>query len=138
MSAAANKALVRQYYETVYNGRDLTAMDRFLAPTFTSAGPGGAMDLAAHAQALALSQAALPDLQLTIEEQVAEGDTVVTRWSAHGTQQGVLFGIPPTGKHVTATAIHIHHMAAGKIMEQWEQFDALGMLHQLGVLPPVG
>ena len=138
MSAAANKTLVRQYYELIYNGRDLAAMDRFLAPAFSSTGPGGAMDLTAHAHALSLSLTALPDLQLTIEEQIAEGETVVTRWSAHGTQQGMLFGIPPTGKKVTATAIHIHHLAAGKIIEQWEQFDTLGLLRQLGVLPPAG
>lgn len=138
MRVADNKAMVRQYYETIYNRRDLATIDRFLAPSFVSAGPGGTMDLAAHLHALTLSQAALPDLQLTIEEQVAQGETVVTRWSAHGTQHGVLFGIPPTGKSVTATAIHIHHLAAGKIIEQWEQFDTLGMLRQLGVLPPIG
>ncbi len=139
MAPDDNKALVRRYYETVYNERNLAAIHDFLAPDFTSAGPGGAtMDLSTHAQTLAMSQAALPDLRLTVEQQVAEGDAVVTRWSAHGTQRGPLFGIPPTGKDVTATAIHIHRFVGDRIVEQWEQFDALGMLRQLGAIPSTG
>ena len=129
------KALVRAYYATVYGQRDLDALDRFLAPGFVSAGPGGSMDLAAHRAALAASLAALPDFALEIEEQVAEGDAVVTRWRATGTHNGPLFGIPPTGRAVTASAIHIHHVADGRITDQWEQFDAIGVLRQLGVLP---
>lgn len=129
------RALVRRYYETVYNGHNVSAIPDFLAPAFISAGPGGAaMDLATHTRTLAQSLDALPDLQLTIEEQVAEGNTVVTRWSAQGTQHGPFFGIPPTGRKVTATAIHIHHITEGRIVDQWEQFDTLGVLRQLGVL----
>ena len=93
------------------------------------------MDIAGHRAALAASLAALPDFALEIEEQVAEGDAVVTRWRATGTHNGPLFGIPPTGRAVTASAIHIHHVADGRITDQWEQFDAIGVLRQLGVLP---
>ena len=110
------RALVSAYYATVYGQRDLEALERFLAPGFASAGPGGSMDLAGHRAALAASLAAIPDFALEIEEQVAEGNTVVTRWRATGT-------------------IHIHHVANGLILDQWEQFDALGVLRQLGVLP---
>jgi steroid delta-isomerase-like uncharacterized protein len=92
------------------------------------------MDLAGHRAALGASLAALPDLALAIEEQVAEGSTVVTRWSATGTHDGPLFGIPATGRTITASAIHVHHVADGQISDQWEQFDALGVLRQLGVL----
>jgi len=60
---------------------------------------------------------------------------VVTRWSARGTQLGPLFGIPPTGRTVTASAIHLHHLRDGRIVEQWEQFDTLGVLGQLGLVP---
>ena len=130
-----SKALVRAYYETVYGQRDLDALDRFLAPGFVSAGPGGKMDIAGHRAALAASLAALPDFALEIEELVAEGDAVVTRWRATGTHNGPLFGIPPTGRAITASAIHIHHVADGRITDQWEQFDAIGVLRQLGVLP---
>ncbi len=135
MESNDDRALVRQYFETVYNTRDLDAVDQFLGPGFVSAGPGASMDLATHRQALAMSLAAMPDLHLTIEEQVAEPGTVVTRWSARATHLGPLFGMPPTGRVVTASAIHIHHVDDGRIVDQWEQFDALGMLRQLGALP---
>ena len=129
------KALVRAYYEAAYNGRDPVALDSYLAPGFTSAGPGGLMDLAGHRAALGASLLALPDLVLAVEEQVAEGNAVVTRWRATGTHSGPLFGIPATGRAVVATAIHVHHVEGGRIIDQWEQFDALGVLRQLGVLP---
>lgn len=130
-----NRNLVRAYYEAVYNRRELSRLDAFLAPDFVSAGPGGQVDRAGQAAALAASQAAIPDFELVIEEQVAEGDAVVTRWSATGTQLGPFMGIPPTGRRVTATAVHIHHVRGGRIVDQWEQFDALGALRQLGLVP---
>ena len=135
MTHDENRVLVGDYYEAVYNRHELDRLGTYLAPDFVSAGPGGRMDREAHAAALAASLAALPDLRLTLEEQVAEGDAVVTRWSARGTQLGPLFGIPPTGRTVTASAIHIHHLREGRIVEQWEQFDTLGVLGQLGLVP---
>ena len=135
MAQDENRALVRDYYETVYNRRDLVHLDAFLAPDFVSAGPGGVMDRQAHAAALAGSLSALPDLRLTVEEQLAEHDAVMTRWSATGTHLGTLFGIPPTGKRVAASAIHVHHLREGRIVDQWEQFDTLGVLGQLGLVP---
>jgi steroid delta-isomerase-like uncharacterized protein len=135
MAQTENRDLVRDYYEAVYDRRELGRLDAFLAPDFVSAGPGGRMDREAHATALAASFAAMPDLSLAIEEQIAEGDAVMTRWSATGTHLGTLFGIPPTGRSVTATAIHIHHVHDGRIVDQWEQFDTLGVLGQLGLVP---
>ena len=135
MTHDENRDLVRDYYETVYNRRDLGQLDAFLAPDFVSAGPGGRMDREAHATALAASLAALPDLHLTVEEQLAEHDAVMTRWSATGTHRGALFGIPPTGRTVTASAIHVQHLRDGRIVDQWEQFDTLGVLGQLGLVP---
>ena len=130
-----NGGLVRDYYAAVYNRRELGRLDAFLAPDFGSAGPGGRMDRESHAMALAASLAALPDLRLTVDEQIAGREAVVTRWSATGTQLGPLFGIPPTGRRVTATAIHVHHVRDGRIVDQWEQFDTLGVLGQLGRVP---
>jgi steroid delta-isomerase-like uncharacterized protein len=138
MAQNQNRVLVRDYYRAVYDRRELGRLDAFLAPDFVSAGPGGRMDREAHATALAASLAAMPDLLLTVEEQIAEGDAVVTRWSATGTQLGALFGIPPTGRQVTATAVHIHHVRDGRIVDQWEQFDTLGVLGQLGLVPRPG
>ncbi len=66
---------------------------------------------------------------------IAEEDKAVTRWTATGTHQGTLMGIPPTGKQATATGIVIGRLANGKFVESWLNFDALGMLQQLGVIP---
>ena len=83
-------------------------------------------------------RSAFPDMQLTIEDQIAEGDKVVTRWTARGTHQGELMGIPPTGKQATVTGITVGRVANGKFVESWSNFDALGMMQQLGVVPVPG
>ena len=79
--------------------------------------------------------AANPDGYHVVEDMIAEGDKVVTRLSAYGTQTGELFGIPPTGKQVSMTAIAIHRIVNGKIVEHWGEADNLGMMQQLGVVP---
>ena len=78
---------------------------------------------------------AFPDLELTIHETVAEGELVAIRWTAQGTHRGDLFGIAPTGKQATVTGITIDRYAGGKIAESWTNWDTLGMLQQLGVIP---
>jgi predicted ester cyclase len=81
---------------------------------------------------------AFPDLHLHIEDEIAEGDLLTTRWAGHGTHQGELMGIPATGKEVTVGGINISRIADGKIMERWEEFDMMGMMVQLGVVPAPG
>lgn len=76
-----------------------------------------------------------PDGRITIDEQLAEGDLVATRWTGRGTQQGELMGIPPTGKQVTVSGITISRVEGGKVVEEWSNWDTLGMLQQLGVVP---
>jgi steroid delta-isomerase-like uncharacterized protein len=78
---------------------------------------------------------AFPDLQLTIDHQVAEGEYVVTRWTAHGTHEGDLDGIAPTGRSATTSGISITRIVDGKIVEDHTQWDALGLMQQLGVVP---
>jgi predicted ester cyclase len=73
--------------------------------------------------------------QVTIEDQIAEGDRVVTRWSGQSTHQGEFMGIPPTGKTVRVTSISIDRVAGGQIVESWWESDQLGMMQQLGVVP---
>jgi hypothetical protein len=79
-----------------------------------------------------------PDLDVTIEDQIAEGDKVVTRWSAKGTNSGPLQGMPPTGKAVRVTGANVARLAGGKIVESWFNFDMLTLLRQLGVVPTPG
>jgi len=79
--------------------------------------------------------AAFPDGKITIDDQLAEGDLVATRWTGRGTQQGELMGIPATGKEVTISGITISRVKNGKVVEEWSNWDTLGMLQQLGVVP---
>jgi steroid delta-isomerase-like uncharacterized protein len=78
---------------------------------------------------------AFPDLQLTVEDILAEGDRVVTRWTMRGSHHGEFFGIPATGRQVTVTGMDIWRIADGKAAEHWDSIDNLGMLQQLGVIP---
>lgn len=80
-------------------------------------------------------RAAFPNLHFTVEDQIADGDRVVTRWTASGTHEGEFQSIPPTGKTVRITGIDIDRFAGGKVVECWPEVNELGLLHQLGVIP---
>ena len=75
---------------------------------------------------------------LTVEDRIVEGERIAVRWTMHGTHQGDFQGIPPTGKAVTVTGIAIHRFAGAQIQESWDCYDALGLLQQLGAIPPAG
>lgn len=76
-------------------------------------------------------------LEYSIDDLIAEGDKVMARWSASGTQSGMLLDIPPTGRQARWTGMYIFRLDSGKIFERWENFDALGVLQQLGTMPPI-
>jgi len=82
--------------------------------------------------------AAFPDLDRKVDDLVAEGDRVVVRWSATGTQTGSFMGIPPSGKVATNSGITIFRIAGGRIVEEWTESDTLGLLQQVGALPGPG
>jgi steroid delta-isomerase-like uncharacterized protein len=79
---------------------------------------------------------AFPDLRLTVDQQISDGDFVVTRWASAGTNTGSLAGMPPTGKSTSITGITIDKVVDGKIVESWTQWDNLGLMQQLGVGAP--
>jgi steroid delta-isomerase-like uncharacterized protein len=81
---------------------------------------------------------AFPDLRLVVEDEVAEGEQVVVRYTVHATHQGTFMGMPATGKQVRATAINVLRIVGGKIVEERSQIDQLSMLQQLGIIPPMG
>ena len=85
-----------------------------------------------------LYRTAFPDLRLTVEDIIAEGETVVARWSCRGTHKGELNGIAPTGKHVNITGISIARFTNGKMSEGFVNWDALSLMQQLGVVPELG
>ena len=119
-----NKSLVRRYYEEVLNGRQIQVIDDLIAADFVNYLPdGNHIDLEVYRQALSQTLAVLPDLHVTIEDQIAEGDKVVTRFKGTATPQAAYAGIQPTGKPITVTAIHIHRVRDGRLCELWEAIN---------------
>lgn len=136
MSTEENKANIRQFYEEVWNQGNLAAVDELTAADFVDQGLLPPVHgLEALKQYVGMYRAAFPDAHFTIEDMIADGDKIVVRFTATGTQHGDFMGIPPTGKHVTVTGISITRLEKGKVVEGWSSFDALGMLQQLGVIP---
>ena len=86
-------------------------------------------------QFVSMIRSAVPDLRIAVEDEMAEGDKVVSRWRAQGTHQGELMGAAPTGNQVRITGITIHRIEEGKIVEEWENWDALGLMQQIGAVP---
>lgn len=133
-----NKAIVQRLLEEVFNQHNLAVIDELVSPDYQyhDLDPGHSLHGPAAYRRLAASiLAAFPDLHLTIEDLIAEGDRVVARWSARGTHRGPLLGIAPTGREVAYTGIGIRRIANGKITEHWENLDTLGLLQQLGAIP---
>jgi steroid delta-isomerase-like uncharacterized protein len=109
----------------------------YAAPTYVWHGPGvfPDLDLAGGKQLMTAFWTAFPDAHWTVEDLIAEGDKVVSRFTWRATHQGEFMGVPATGKVVTNTAIIISRVAGGKVVEDWEQADMLGLFQQLGVIP---
>ncbi len=138
MSVDENKALVRRFFDEMLNpgnaevGDELFAVDAIDHAAF----PDQVAGREGFKQAVRMVHAAFPDIRYTFEDMIAEGDRVATRWTLRGTQTGEFLGIPPTGKAVVVTGINVLRFANGQIVECWETWDRLGLMQQLGVLPP--
>ena len=136
MSTEHNKANDRRFYEAWSQG-NLAALDEVCAQDYVLHDSSALIQgLESMKQFVSIYLAAFPDGHFTIEDQIAEGDKIVTRWTFRGTHKGELQGIPPTDKQVVVTGISMDRVAGSKAVEAWSNFDALGMLQQLGVLPP--
>lgn len=124
MSALENKALVRRYYEEVLNQGKIQVFDDLADPGFVSYLPDGkAIGSDFYKQTITGTLAVISGLNVTIEDQIAEDDKVVTRWKATGIPQVEFAGIQPDGKPITVTAIHIHRLQNGKLIEHWEAIN---------------
>jgi steroid delta-isomerase-like uncharacterized protein len=138
MSPEDNKAQVRRGFEAL-NERNWTAFDALCASDIVFHNASTTMQgLEAYKQFILMYLTAFPDVRFTIEDIITEGDTVVVRYTARGTHQGNLMGIPPTGKQVSLTTIGIFRIAKGKAVEEWINNDDLGLLQQLDVIPTMG
>jgi steroid delta-isomerase-like uncharacterized protein len=138
MSTEENKAISRRSGEEIFNGGNLGLADELYAPDYVLHDPSLPEDLHGPEglkQYATMSRRTFPDARVTVEDQIAEGDKVVDRWTARGTHTGDLMGIPPTGRRIEVSEFTISRFAGGKIAEEWHQGDDLGMMQQLGVVP---
>ena len=130
-----NKAQVRRVIEEVYNRGDLAAVDELAASELVIHAASGDIRGREGAKAyVAALRAGFPDLHLTVEDQVAEGDMVITRWTARGTHRGEFQGLPPSGKSVRVAGTDIDRIVEGRTVECWAHVDELGLMQQLGAV----
>jgi steroid delta-isomerase-like uncharacterized protein len=136
VSADTNKEIVRRLGVEPWEG-NLDVIDELVAPDYVGHDPAQPEMHGTEGikEFITGYLAGFPDGRITIDGQFAEGDMVATRWTGRGTHQGELRGIPPTGKQVTVSGITISRVKNGKVVEEWSNWDTLGMLQQLGVVP---
>lgn len=131
-----NKIIARRHDEEVLSQGNLGLVDEIFARDFVRHAPSDEKHgPEAMKQFVSALRRAFPDLRVTVEDQIAEGDKVTIRWTALGTHKGEFQGMPPTGKQMTMTAMTLARIANGKIVEAWTERDTLGMLQQIGAVP---
>ncbi len=133
MTIESNKALVWRYFIEVLNDRNLAAIEELFSPSFIDhPTDGGTASLQDFLTGLLADQTAFPDLEITILDQIADRDRVVTRCTAHGTHLGPYAGLLATAISVKVDSIHIFRIREDRICEHWGMVDRLGLLRQLG------
>lgn len=131
----SNKKMVRRTFEAIWNQANETIFEQRFARDYVGHslteihGPQGGQEFAAA------MRGAFPDYHYTIEDEIAEGDRVVQRWTARGTHTGDFQGVPATGKRVTMTGISIYRVANNKLVEGWTSVDLLSLLQQINAVP---
>ena len=136
--SAETKGIARRFLEEAFNRGNLDVVDELVAPEFVNhdaALPEPVVGIEATKASIRGYRDAFPDMRMTVELQVAEGEQVVTQWTARGTHQGDLMGLAATGKQATVTGITIDRIVDGRIVESRTNWDTLGLLQQLGAVP---
>jgi steroid delta-isomerase-like uncharacterized protein len=134
-----NKAIVGRYLEEVFAKGHLEAIPELFAADYVEHDPASDEEIRGHEgvrRDLSTYQSAFSDIEITVEDQVAEDDRVATCVTLRGTHVEELFGIPPTGKRVGVTGIVIQRIAEGRLAQGRWNWDTFGLLRQLGALPP--
>lgn len=134
--------IVRRYYDEVFTNRNAAALDELIAPVFVGHSAAfSAYTLADMKRDIAFEHEHMPEDETIIEEQIEDGDRVVTRWQYRWRHTMPLFGETPSGRWLTMDGVHIDRVADGKIVERWEIKDFWGVVQQLGGkidFPPEG
>ncbi len=135
MSTEENKALIRRIAEEIFNKKNLALADELVDTNYVFHAPGGQEEKGRERfkQMQPKLFTTFPDIRLTIEDMVAEGDKLAYRYTLRGTHKGDFMGIAPTGKQFELSGIAIGRVIGGKIVEEWDSSDMLGMMQQLGV-----
>ena len=137
-SAEGNKAVARRWFEELFNAQNLDVADEITAQdsvnhdpllTHLPSGPEG------DKYVVNLYHGSFPDARITIEDQIAEGDRVVTRWTGRGTHRVEFMGVAPSDNRVEIAGVTINRISGGKIAETWTIYDALGLMQQIGAMP---
>jgi steroid delta-isomerase-like uncharacterized protein len=133
-----NKTAVRRLFDEVWNKGHQQIADELFAQNYNhhdSSTPDLGRGPESEKKRATLYRNAFPDIRFIVEDLVAEGESVTARWSCRGTHKGDLNGIAPTGKQFTISGISVSRLSNGKMVEGWVNWDALGMMQQLGVVP---
>lgn len=132
----ANKALIRRLLRECFNQHNVDLYPEFYSETFVQHTPAmGKLGAEQHRQLLISLFAAFPDSHWTVVDQIGVGEKVVTRWTLVATHLGAFMGIAPSGRQLISGGVCIDHIVDGKIVEEWEEWDTLGMMQQLGAVP---
>ena len=135
MASTQNTATVQDFLDAAWNRGDTSVIDRTVAEHHVEHEPDGDEVGRGHLkETVKAYRSAFPDLRMSFEDQIADGDRVVTRWIASGTHLGELNGIGATGRAAHVSGIFIHRLADGQISESWSMFDQIGLLLQLGAI----
>ena len=132
--AEENKTLLYNYIEAM-NKKNEGFLDNYFAEDYIYHGPAGELDAEGFKATHKMFLSAFPDIKASIEDIIAADDKVVTRWKMSGTHQGELQGMPPSGKKVTFTGIIITKVVESKVAEEWEAFNLLSIMKQIGAIP---
>jgi steroid delta-isomerase-like uncharacterized protein len=141
MSAEENKAVVHRYIEEAFNRGNLDVVDEMIATDgvhYANVWDEPLRGPEQRRQAVSRWREAFPDLHMSIDDLISEGEKVSYRWTARGTHQGEFLGIAPSGKQMTTTGIVIERLTNGKFTEGWTSSDTLGLMRQLGGIPERG
>ena len=135
---ADNREITRRVFEEIWNNKKLDVIDELMAADYVHHDPQSPdvpSGIEGYKQFVSHYLNAFPDLHFTIEDEFADENTVVSRWTATGTHQGDLPGITKTGRQISVTGMTIARLRDGKFIESWGNWDALALMQQLGVVP---
>jgi steroid delta-isomerase-like uncharacterized protein len=137
LMASDNREKSRSIFEEVWNQKKVEQIDELVATDYVHHDVQSAdrKGIEAYKQFVDLYLNAFPDIRFNIEDEISDGDTVVIRWTVTGTHNGDLPGLPRTGRPISVTGITIARLSDGKFVESWNNWDALGMMQQLGAVP---